>query len=262
MFKQHKSKIKHSTDRCHLWTEPLPELAASSSLWSLFDCLRISIRSQALQISVVAIRWKPDSACLVFESSSWWVTCTKTIGGQQALQSKETKEAHESKADFTPSRKAHFLWSYYNCVALLELYLHLLARVFAAGTMVDRSCLFSVQTAHCVQLWPTPVYSCSPATLSDGNFNQLLPVKSQTRHSVVVEYFANCCWSAGILTMAQPCLEFTETGPKLGGQLNFFLLKFNSYWTSLRLRPVSSSRNVSQWWFLSSMFALLFKCTS
>lgn len=66
MFKQHKSKIKYSTDHWHLWTEPLPEPAASSPLWSLFDCLRISIRSQALQISVVAIRWKPDSACFVF----------------------------------------------------------------------------------------------------------------------------------------------------------------------------------------------------
>lgn len=156
MFKQHKSKIKYSTDHWHLWTEPLPELAASSSLRSLFDCLRISIRSQALQISVVAIRWKPDSACLVFESSSWWVTCTKTIGGQQALQSKETKEAHESKADFTPSRKAHFLWSYYNRVALLERYLHLLASVHSRD---DGGQIVFVPCANCT-LCPALTNTC------------------------------------------------------------------------------------------------------
>lgn len=126
IFKQHKSKMRSFTDRCRVLTEPLTQLVGSSSLWSLFDCLRTSSRSQALQISIVAISGTPDSAGFVFESSSWWVKCTKTIRRQQALQSKETKEVLRSKKDFTLSRKARFLWSYYSQVALLELFLHLL----------------------------------------------------------------------------------------------------------------------------------------
>lgn len=146
-------------------------LFASTALWSYFFDRRFR--------SALSTFSENPTACLALEWSYWWVMWRKTILGQRgAFQSKETERRVNQRQTLQQAARCHFgdhitiEWHY-----LCYIYTWHASCVFVKGTMVGGSGFFQVQTKHCVQLWPKPLYSCSPASLLDGDFNNLLTEK-------------------------------------------------------------------------------------
>lgn len=150
MFKQHKSKIKYSTDRCHLWTEPLTELAASSSLWSLFDCLA-DLHSFSGASDQRRRHSRKTRLCL-FDFRELILVSDMHKDNQQSGFAEQGDKRQTLRRAVRRITCDHItIGSRYSCY----IYTRYASRVFTTATMVDGSCLFPLcpaLTNTCLQL--------------------------------------------------------------------------------------------------------------
>lgn len=150
MFKQHKSKIKYSTDRCHLWTEPLTELAASS-LWSLFDCLA-DLHSFSGASDQRHRHSRKTRLCL-FDFRELILVSDMHKDNRRTTGFAEQGDKRQSlrRAVRRITCDHITIGSRYSCY----IYTRYASRVFTTATMVDGSCLFPLcpaLTNTCLQL--------------------------------------------------------------------------------------------------------------